>query len=136
MGGRVAEKWEGLTIGPRLNDGSYLLLAGTDNDYSVSQNGSGTQFDIYYNPTTGARMSCDLGTLSNCFEIGSTGSTTATAVTDTSGYALIPGVLHAYKVSAADLGTYAVPVPEPETYAMLLAGLGLVGFAARRKSVK
>lgn len=26
------------------------------------------------------------------------------------------------------------PVPEPETFAMLLAGLGLVGFAARRKS--
>ena len=25
------------------------------------------------------------------------------------------------------------PVPEPETYAMLLAGLGLLGFAARRK---
>jgi hypothetical protein len=25
------------------------------------------------------------------------------------------------------------PVPEPETYAMLMAGLGLVGFAARRK---
>lgn len=26
------------------------------------------------------------------------------------------------------------PVPEPETYAMLLAGLGLMGFAARRKN--
>ena len=25
------------------------------------------------------------------------------------------------------------PIPEPETYAMLVAGLGLVGFAARRK---
>ena len=25
------------------------------------------------------------------------------------------------------------PVPEPETYAMLLAGLGLVGFAIRRR---
>lgn len=25
------------------------------------------------------------------------------------------------------------PVPEPETYAMLLAGLGLIGFAARRR---
>jgi hypothetical protein len=29
----------------------------------------------------------------------------------------------------------AAPVPEAETYAMLLAGLGLVGFAARRKRV-
>jgi len=27
----------------------------------------------------------------------------------------------------------AAPVPEPETYAMLLAGLGLLGFAARRR---
>ena len=40
LGGRVPEKWEGLTIGPKLNDGTYLLLAGTDNDYSVSQNGT------------------------------------------------------------------------------------------------
>lgn len=28
------------------------------------------------------------------------------------------------------------PVPEPETYAMLLAGLGLVGFMARRKAMR
>nr|WP_229219960.1 PEP-CTERM sorting domain-containing protein [Rugamonas fusca] len=27
-----------------------------------------------------------------------------------------------------------VPLPEPETYAMLLAGLGLVGCARRRKA--
>jgi len=27
-------------------------------------------------------------------------------------------------------------VPEPETYAMLLAGLGLLGFVARRKKHK
>ena len=134
LGNKSPEKWEGLTIGPRLNDGSYLLLAGTDNDYSASQNNSGTQFDVYYNPTTGARASCDLGTLSNCFAISSTGSTTITPVADTSGYALIPGVLHAYKVSAADLGAYIAPVPEPETYAMLLAGLGLVGFMARRRN--
>jgi hypothetical protein len=26
-----------------------------------------------------------------------------------------------------------LPVPEPETYALMLAGLGLVGFAARRR---
>jgi hypothetical protein len=29
----------------------------------------------------------------------------------------------------------AAPVPEPETYALMLAGLGLVGFAARRRSI-
>lgn len=28
---------------------------------------------------------------------------------------------------------FTTPVPEPETYAMLLAGLGLLGFAARRR---
>ena len=28
----------------------------------------------------------------------------------------------------------AAPVPEPSTYAMLLAGLGLVGFAVRRRA--
>ena len=27
----------------------------------------------------------------------------------------------------------ATPVPEPETYAMILAGLGLMGFMARRR---
>ncbi len=38
----------------------------------------------------------------------------------------------------AYVGSYAVgisAVPEPETYAMLLAGLGLVGFSARRRKV-
>ena len=29
---------------------------------------------------------------------------------------------------------YGAPVPEPETYALMLAGLGLVGFAARRRN--
>ena len=28
---------------------------------------------------------------------------------------------------------YAAPVPEPETYAMLLAGLGLIGAMSRRR---
>ncbi len=32
--------------------------------------------------------------------------------------------------------TQVTPVPEPETYALMLAGLGMLGFAARRKAAK
>jgi len=39
--------------------------------------------------------------------------------------------------TASNLRGYLLtPVPEPETYAMMLAGLGLLGFAARRKKMK
>ena len=34
------------------------------------------------------------------------------------------------------VGVFAIPVPEPETYAMMLAGLGLMGFVARRRKQK
>lgn len=37
--------------------------------------------------------------------------------------------------SVASAATFA-PVPEPETYAMMMAGLGLMGFVARRRSKK
>ncbi|MES2077434.1 MAG: FxDxF family PEP-CTERM protein [Pseudomonadota bacterium] len=54
-----------------------------------------------------------------------------------------PGAYHIRVSGNADGvygGAYAVAlvsgVPEPETYGMLLAGLGLVGFAARRRAVK
>ncbi len=36
---------------------------------------------------------------------------------------------------ADNLSFVLTPVPEPETYALMLAGLGLVGFAARRSRV-
>lgn len=133
--GLSPEKWEGLAVGPKLADGSYLLLAGTDNDYSVTQNGSNVQFDVYFNPTTQARVQCDLGGTTNCFAISSSGSVGPTNLGNLpSGYALIPGVLHAYKVSAADLGGYIAPVPEPETCALMLAGLGIVGWMSKRKT--
>ena len=38
-----------------------------------------------------------------------------------------------YAGSTQDLAVFA-PVPEPETYAMMLAGLGLMGFVARRRT--
>ena len=46
--GKQAEKWEGVTIGPRLKNGAHLILTGNDNDYSVTQQaGTNVQFDVY-----------------------------------------------------------------------------------------
>jgi hypothetical protein len=114
LGGVSPEKWEGLAVGPRLKDGSYLVLAGTDNDYSVTQNASSTQLDVYYKPGsagTALRIQCDIGTFNNCTTVNADGSAGGVlpADFDYSGYALIPGVLHAYKASAADLAGLVRP---------------------------
>jgi len=126
------EKWEGLAVGPKLNDGSYLLLAGTDNDYSVTQNGSNTQFDVYFNPNDGKRMQCDLGATTNCYAINSDGTTGTTNLGDLpTGYALIPGLLQAYKASAADLGGYTQPTAPTPGPLPVLGALSALGWSRR-----
>jgi hypothetical protein len=130
LDGKSPEKWEGLAIGPRLADGSFLILAGTDNDYSVTQNGTGTQFDVYFRFTDAdpyaTSIQCPLGATTGC-----TGA--ATSVPTDGTYELLPGVLHAYKSDSIDLN-YTAPVPEPGSYAMFLAGLALLGSVAKRRS--
>ena len=129
LGGRGAEKWEGLTVGPQLSDGSYLLLAGTDNDYSVTQNGTGTQFDVYYNPMNGSRVQCDLGTQVNCTSISANGTLSSTpgdVGNLPASFELIPGVLLGFRASAQDLGGYTPPVaavPGPLPLAGAMAAL-------------
>ena len=110
LGGVSPEKWEGLTIGPRLPDGSYLVLAGTDNDFSVTQDPSSTQFDVYHR--FGAnRIRCTIGTFSGCIAVNDDGSLGAALSPgfDFNDYRLIPGVLHAYKASVEDLLRYVPP---------------------------
>ncbi|MEP6607011.1 MAG: PEP-CTERM sorting domain-containing protein [Nitrosospira sp.] len=46
-----------------------------------------------------------------------------------------PGVGNTYTFTITQTPTVS-PIPEPETYAMLLAGLGVMGFMARRRSTK
>ena len=98
--GKKAEKWEGLTIGPRLKGGAFLILAGNDNDYSVTQNSSNVQFDVYVDfAGHSVQRDLDQPTKLNGIEVGPVPS----------GYVLIPGVLHAYKVPASDLAGYQPP---------------------------
>lgn len=64
------------------------------------------------------------------------------AAFDAMGWNLHGNILNqpGYNETTADIyrldGTATVAVPEPETYAMLLAGLGLTGFVARRRKNK
>lgn len=110
LDGKVPEKWEGLAVGPRLRDGSFLLFAGTD--YSLTQNDEGEQFDVYFrfaddDPLAGS-IQCPLDATTGCFR--TTDGTAATLPADGE-YRLLPGVLHAYRVPADELSTYVAPVP-------------------------
>src|SRR5262245_39624975 len=124
LGHKVPEKWEGLAIGPRLKGGHYLLLAGTDNDYSVTQNAGGEQFDVYFRFTDAdpftSSIQCPLGTTTGCFftaDLAADGDVDEVFDLPADGsYTLLPGVLHAYKVSKADLGDYVRPIPHEDDH--------------------
>jgi hypothetical protein len=113
LNGQVPEKWEGLALGPRLDDGSYLLLAGTDNDYSVTQNESNVQYDVYFRLTDAdpykGSIQCPLDSTSDCFW---TADSSAAALPADGSYRLMPGVLVAYKVPASDIPNFVPAAPQ------------------------
>ena len=99
----MPEKWEGLAIGPRLKGGHYLLLAGTDNDYSVTQNAGGEQFDVYFRFTDPTLSLVDPVPARRPPPAASSPLIWPPRRPDllTDGYKLLPGVLHAYKVTSS-----------------------------------
>jgi len=107
--GNQVEKWEALTIGPRLQGGGYVIVAGTDNDYSVAQSGQGEQFDIYVD-LHGNFAACVLDSRSLC-EVNPSAGLIAIdeAVPVPTGFTLLPGALNAYRASAHALAGYVPP---------------------------
>ena len=107
--GNQAEKWEGLAIGPRLLGGGHVIVAGNDNDYSVTQTGGGEQFDVYVN-FAGSFVRCVLDDPTRCeVDPPADDVTIDHPVALPKGYSLLPGVLHAYRASPRDLAGYQPP---------------------------
>jgi hypothetical protein len=108
----VAEKIEGIAWGPSIDGGRSFVVV-TDNDFSVTQNGMGVQFDVCTNA---------LGTIVEEVTLGAACSP---------GLALIPSYAYVFKASGESLR--AAGIPEASTWAMMIMGFGLVGSAARRR---
>jgi len=129
LGNRSPEKWEGLAVGPKLANGQYLVLAGTDNDYSVTQNGTGAQFDVWFRMSDAdpyaTSIQCPVGSVTGC-----TYTNNAAAADLSADYKLLPGVLHAY---TASIDGYLAPVPEPQTWALLAAGMAVLALRRQRR---
>lgn len=108
--GKLAEKWEGMTIGPKLKNGGHVILTGNDNDYSVTQNANTSeQFDVYVD-FGGNFARCVIDDPTRC-EVNPAAAdlTIDNPVPLPEDFFLLPGVLHAYRVSKKDLGQYVEP---------------------------
>lgn len=116
LGITIPEKIEGFAFGPRLEDGGVALLLATDNDFSVTQNGAGTQFDVCTSGAGGASSQVALG--AGC----------------PAGQSLIPTQLYSVRLSAAEFSSLTGAVPEPGTWAMMILGFGVAGYALRRRT--
>ncbi len=107
----VPEKIEGISFGPAI-DGGYAFVVVTDNDFSVTQTGEGVQFNRCTSGIGGSFVDVALN------ELCPTGT------------ALIPTYAYVFKVSGQDL--VDAGIPEPASWAMMIAGFGLVGGSLRR----
>jgi hypothetical protein len=114
----IPEKIEGLTIGPKLNDGSYALLLGSDNDYSVTQDGGDAQnpqFNVCTNLQDRSNRQVPLN--DGCPQ----------------GLSLIPTYLYSFKGEVSNfVPRETETVPEPSAILGLIS-LGLGGLSLKRR---
>jgi PEP-CTERM motif len=115
VGGNPVTSTIGLTINSEYSSFAVSLYQG-DLAASGNPNSSATLVATFASPTSGGSYTANLTSGNYFFYIAGTGFA----------YNTQPG----YHVELS-----AAAVPEPETYALMLAGLGIVGFlASRRKS--
>jgi len=113
------------TVANNLGNGVVLNISG--GNYSLWTYGANTAFDM------GAGDDMKIG--GNWMFDGQSGNVTNSVM-------LAPGKYY-YQVEGMGDGSFGgaysissttAPIPEPETYAMMLAGLGALGFLARRRN--
>ncbi len=109
----VPEKLEGLTLGPRLDNGGVALILATDNDFSVTQDGSLTQFDV-----------CSSGP-------GGVSSQVTFGAACPNGQFLIPTNVYSFRIDGLD--AVALGVPEPASWALMIGGFAMTGAALRTR---
>ena len=113
----------GSLLGPQAPGWYYIAVFGLD---TTPTSGNGTTPDHYIAPNTIAPFTSVLSASGP----GGASPLTGWAPVDPSD---VVSINEAYRLRLS--GVTVSPVPEPETYAMLLAGLGLVGAMARRRKV-
>jgi probable HAF family extracellular repeat protein len=122
------------------------VSAQQDHAYIVDSNGKGVtdlgtlgdgRFSIAYGINDAGQVVGDFGTAGgyspHAFITGPNG----VGMTDLNALVSQPGgvvLTEAHGINNhGQVAAISIPIPEPETYAMLLAGLGLMGFMARRQ---
>ncbi|WP_235835123.1 PEP-CTERM sorting domain-containing protein [Piscinibacter terrae] len=109
-------------------DNPYNYIPGTLTGWSVTIGGNTQAFT-----STGFGASCTSGLCSDAVSLA--GSGLDLLATDTLTLSNFQGGWYGY-FSAGEItvnGAAAAPVPEPETYALMLGGLGVMGLLARRR---
>jgi probable HAF family extracellular repeat protein len=126
--------WSGSTLTDLGNlGGSYAAAMGINNAGQMvgySFTASGAQHAILWNGTTAT----DLNSLLDASLVGA--GWVLNRATDINDQGVIVGEAWNAQIGGGYKTFLLAPVPEPETYAMLLAGLGLIGVVGRRRTTK